>query len=77
MSIVFRASTSAPATRLRSVDGPVVVDFNPAADRRRFMTGTTNHRINPDTGEVTVDGSQAYLAEDMHAGETPNTVAAA
>ena len=64
-------------TMLPSVDGPVVVDFNPAADRLRFMTGTTNPRVNPDTGEVTVDGSLAYVAEDMHAGEAPNIVAAA
>lgn len=64
-------------TMLPSVDGPVVVDFNPAADKLRFMTGTTNHRVNPDTGEVTVDGSLAYVAEDMHAGEAPNIVAAA
>lgn len=64
-------------TMLPSVDGPVVVDFNPAADRLRFMTGTTNHRVNPDTGEVTVDGELAFLAEDMHAGEAPNIVAAA
>ena len=62
---------------LPSVDGPVVVDFNPAADRLRFMTGTTNHRVNPDTGEVTVDAPLAFVAEDMHAGETPNIVAAA
>lgn len=64
-------------TMLPSVDGPVVVDFNPAADKLRFMTGTTNHRVNPDTGEVTVDGSLAYVAEDMYAGAAPNIVAAA
>lgn len=58
-------------------DGAVIVDFNPAADRLRFMTGTTNHRVNPDTGEVTVDGNLAFVAEDMHAGEAPNVIAAA
>lgn len=62
---------------LPSTEGAVVVDFNPAADRLRFMSGTTNHRVNPDTGEVTVDGSLAFAADDMHAGETPNIVAAA
>lgn len=62
---------------LPSTDGPVVVDFNPAADKLRFMTGTTNHRVNPDTGEVTVDKPLAFVAEDMHAGEAPNIVAAA
>ncbi|NJS38803.1 MAG: DUF4394 domain-containing protein [Rhodobacteraceae bacterium] len=65
------------ATPLPLADTPVIVDFNPAADRLRYMTGTTNHRVNPDTGEVTVDGSLAYVAEDMHAGEAPNIVAAA
>jgi hypothetical protein len=64
-------------TMLPSSDGPVVVDFNPMADRLRFMSGTTNHRVNPDTGEVTVDGALAYIAGDMHAGEAPNIVAAA
>lgn len=62
---------------LPSTEGPVVVDFNPAADRLRFMTGTTNHRVHPDTGEVTVDGALAFEATDMHAGEAPNIVAAA
>lgn len=62
---------------LTMTDAPVVVDFNPMADRLRFMTGTTNHRVHPDTGEVTVDGSLAFEEGDMHKGETPNTVAAA
>jgi len=58
-------------------DAPVVVNFNPAADRLRYMTGTTNHRVHPDTGAVTVDGSLAFEEGDMHKGEAPNTVAAA
>lgn len=58
-------------------DAPVVVNFNPAADRLRYMTGTTNYRVHPDTGAVTVDGSLAFEEGDMHKGETPNTVAAA
>ncbi|CZT36951.1 DUF4394 domain-containing protein [Rhizobium sp. 9140] len=56
---------------------PVVIDFNPMADRLRFMTGTTNHRVHPDTGAVTVDGALAYEDGDMHKGETPEIVAAA
>lgn len=64
-------------TMLPSTDGPVIVDFNPMADRLRFMSGTTNHRVNPDTGEVTTDGPLAYIAGDMHEGEAPNIVAAA
>lgn len=58
-------------------EAPVVVDFNPMADRLRFMTGTTNHRVHPDTGAVTVDGTLAFEDGDMHKGETPNIVAAA
>jgi len=68
---------STMTTMLPSTDGPVIVDFNPMADRLRFMTGTTNHRVNVDTGEVTVDGALAFEAGDMHAGEAPNIVAAA
>ncbi|MCB5202547.1 DUF4394 domain-containing protein [Neorhizobium sp. T786] len=58
-------------------DAPVVVDFNPTADRLRYMTGTTNHRVHPETGAVTVDGSLAFEEGDMHKGEEPNIVAAA
>ena len=64
-------------TPLEIGDAPVIVDFNPMADRLRYMTGTTNHRVNVDTGEVTVDGELAFDAADMHAGETPEIVAAA
>lgn len=41
---------------------PVIVDINPAADALRFMSGTTNHRINLTTGEAFVDG-------DLHFGD--------
>lgn len=61
---------------LTITDAPVVVDFNPMADRLRFMTGTTNHRVHPDTGVVTVDGKLTFEDGDMHKGETPNIVAA-
>jgi hypothetical protein len=55
-----------------------VVDFNPMADRLRFMgSDGTNLRANVDDGMVTVDGKLAYDAADMHAGEVPNIVAAA
>lgn len=37
-------------------DAVVIVDINPAADALRFMSGTTNHRINLSTGEAMVDG---------------------
>jgi hypothetical protein len=62
---------------LTMTEAPVVVDFNPMADRLRFMTGTTNHRVHPDTGAATVDGTLAFEDGDMHKGETPNIVAAA
>lgn len=62
---------------LTMTEAPVAVDFNPMADRLRFMTGTTNHRVHPDTGAVTVDGTLAFEEGDMHKGETPNIVAAA
>ena len=62
---------------LSMTQAPVIVDFNPMADRLRYMTGTTNYRVHPDTGAVTVDGTLAYEDSDMHKGETPNIVAAA
>ncbi|MTE01567.1 DUF4394 domain-containing protein [Paracoccus sp. YIM 132242] len=64
-------------TPLPASDMPVIVDFNPMADRLRLMTGTTNHRVNVDTGEVTVDGSLAFEEGDMHEGEVPMIAAAA
>ena len=59
------------------VEGAVIVDFNPMADKLRFMSGTTNHRVDIESGAVTVDGSLAYEASDMHAGQAPAIVAAA
>lgn len=55
----------------------VVVDFNPMADRLRFMTGTTNHRVHPDTGEVTVDGKLAFEKGDAGEGSEGKIAAAA
>ena len=60
------------------MDGaPVIVDFNPMADKLRFMSGTTNHRVDIESGVVTVDGSLAFEEQDMHAGEAPAIAAAA
>lgn len=43
-----------------ATDG-TVLDFNPVADRIRLIDPTgANYRINPDTGEVVVDGRIAY-----------------
>lgn len=58
-------------------DAAVIVDFNPKANKLRFMSGTTNHRVDIESGAVTVDGSLAYEDADMHAGEAPAIVAAA
>jgi hypothetical protein len=58
-------------------DAPVIVDFNPMANKLRFMSGTTNHRVDIETGAVTVDGSLAFEEADMHAGEAPAIAAAA
>ena len=51
-------------------DAPVIVDVTPAADRLRFMSGMTNHRVNMDTGEVTVDGALNWEAGDANAAAT-------
>ena len=82
--VVTIDTMSGAATELSKMDkalpmngGPVIVDFNPAADKLRYMSGTTNHRVNVDTGAVTVDGSLAYQEGDMHKGEMPEIAAAA
>ena len=55
-----------------------IVDFNPAADKLRFMgTDGTNLRADVDTGKVATDGSLMFEEGDMHKGEKPNVVAAA
>jgi hypothetical protein len=64
-------------TALEVGDMPVIVDFNPMADRLRLMTGTTNHRVNVDTGGVTVDGSLNWVAEDENSEAAPMIAAAA
>ncbi|WP_119837747.1 DUF4394 domain-containing protein [Pseudooceanicola algae] len=64
-------------TALPVGDMPVIVDFNPMADKLRFMSGTTNHRVDVDSGAVTVDGSLDWQEGDMHVGEMPAIAAAA
>ena len=84
MGIVSIDTASGEATEMATMDTPlpvadmpVIVDFNPAADKLRFMTGTTNHRVDVDSGAVTVDGSLDWQEGDMHVGEAPAIVAAA
>lgn len=62
-------------TMLPLADMPVIVDVNPVPDRLRFMTGTTNHRVNMDTGEVTVDGDLHFDEGDANAAADPMIVA--
>ncbi|MCC5971801.1 MAG: DUF4394 domain-containing protein [Pararhodobacter sp.] len=38
----------------------VIVDINPAADALRFMSGTTNHRVNLSSGAVMIDGDLTF-----------------
>ncbi|MFN3525143.1 MAG: DUF4394 domain-containing protein [Paracoccus sp. (in: a-proteobacteria)] len=64
-------------TELPVTDAQVVVDFNPAADRLRLMTGVTNHRVNVDTGEVAVDGDLVFESGDANEAATPMVVAVA
>ena len=56
---------------------PVLVDVNPAADKLRFMSGTTNHRVDMGTGEVTVDGALNFDPTDANATAQPMVVAVA
>jgi Domain of unknown function (DUF4394) len=54
------------------------VDFNPVADRLRFMgSDGTSLRVNVDDGKVTVDGSHKFKEGDPNAGKTPKVVAGA
>lgn len=65
-------------TMLTIADGAaVIVDVNPAADRLRFMSGSQNHRVNMETGEVTVDGMLNFDPADANAAATPMVVAVA
>ena len=56
------------------LNGPLVLDFNPAADRLRLMAADgTNFRVNVDTGEVAVDGTLGFAEGD----EMPRVVTGA
>lgn len=56
-------------------------DFNPAANRLRvYSTGDANYRLTPGTNDpagVTIDGTLAYQAGDINAGQNPNLRASA
>jgi outer membrane protein assembly factor BamB len=55
----------------------VAVDFNPVADRLRIVSGTTNLRVNVDSGEVTTDGELNWTDGDANADATSDVVAVA
>lgn len=75
--------TSGAATEVStlSTDVPmadaVAVDFNPVADRLRIVSGTTNLRVNVDTGEVTTDGALKFDPADANAAASPMVAAVA
>lgn len=56
-------------------------DFNPTANRLRvYSTGDANFRLTPGTNDpagVTIDGTLAYQAGDINAGQNPNLRASA
>ncbi|MFN0066241.1 MAG: DUF4394 domain-containing protein [Limisphaerales bacterium] len=61
-----------------AVGSPVAMDFNPAADRLRVLSGDSNFRIQPFTGALAAsDGLFTYAASDPNFGADPMLVAAA
>ncbi len=54
------------------------IDFNPTVDRIRVLgsngTGNTNLRANPNDATVIVDGTLAFMAGDVNAGDAPAVV---
>lgn len=61
-----------------AVGTPVAMDFNPAVDRLRVLSGPDNYRMNPFTGGLAAsDGPFAYAAGDPNFGATPRLAAVA
>lgn len=61
-----------------AVGSPVAMDFNPAADRLRVLSGDANFRIQPFTGGLAADdGLFTYAAGDANFGADPALAAAA
>ena len=68
-------------------NGAYGIDFNPAADRLRVVSGTQNERINPNNGAAVdgdstltgtqPDGTLRYDTSDRSSGRTPIITAAA
>jgi hypothetical protein len=84
LAIVVIDPATGATTPLRTLSepldasGPVVVDFNPAADRLRVIDRTGRSlRVDVDTGAAVLDGSLAYAPGDAGAGRPPAVVAGA
>jgi hypothetical protein len=84
LGLVVLDAATGTATPLRTLaepldtSGPVIVDFNPAADRLRLIDRTGRSlRVDVDAGTAVVDGSLAYAAGDAGAGVAPAVVAGA
>lgn len=56
---------------------PVIVDANPATGSLRFMTGTSNYRIDPADGTVTADAPLTFVSNDDNEQTLPMVIAAA
>ena len=74
---VLSSTGAATVDVSNAIPGATVIDFNPMANRLRVFANTTNFRLTPSTGTVTMDGTLTYAAGDPNAGATPNLVAAA
>jgi MYXO-CTERM domain-containing protein len=55
----------------------VGMDFNPAGDAVRVVSGTQNFVIDPESGAATEASPLSFVTGDPHEGETPNAAAAA
>lgn len=69
------AETVSTTSILLPEGGPVAMDFDPAEDMLRLTSGRKNHRVDPDTGEVAVEGD-LQLSHDAD-GAAPMIVATA
>jgi len=67
------------ATSVSSLSQPlpgdnIGMDFNPAADRLRLISGVTNLRVNVDNGAAISDTNLRYAQSDINRARTPNII---
>jgi hypothetical protein len=71
-SNLVAALSQTPAGFIKSID------FNPTVDRIRVLgsdaTGNNNLRANPNDGVTLIDGTLAFMAGDVNAGDSPAVV---